>query len=403
MALIQKLLLGTLLCGGFLPADSTIQHLHQSSRRLRGCLAMVDIKWTPGSDEPIAPFSKRAREAQGKTTEAGDSRRSVGVMGIVAGIGGAIWRNPKEASYVLSAGAAGYMAYSLRKKVQGGWPVIIQSQYPTMTFLRPNAKYMKNEFLPTLTNLPINHELSGLTMKSQVPPGFSCFKKKMKVGHGYDDFVESCHAVKSLRVLDTVDWLGAHLATQQALVPEKIQRDNLAITIKTRLGYAVLPWRMSHCDPLPRAEAQDQSNATSTASDASNKGETLTWSMGCSTLMGNNFEGELKFEVTMEDEKADRDGDVWIEILAITRRAKGASIFSHRNWRKVLQRAMEEMLKNIKPLLETQKEMRAIRSRRQLEANKECREEWAAKVAKQVQRQQDLQDFKPKEVRRHYH
>ena len=58
------------------------------------------------------------------------------------------------------------------------------------------------------------------------------------------------------------------------------------------------------------------------------------------------------------------DGDVWVQVSAVTKRARGSSLALRSSISRLLRSAVVEMAGKLQGIVETQKEMRLARERR---------------------------------------
>jgi len=479
----RQALLSALLLLALLPGTTSLPPLalHPAPRlTLRGG---IDIKWTPSSDEPIAPFSKKARDAQAEREGRNPSAAPPEPWSIPRGlraIANTVMEHPKETAYLFCAATVGYCIAKIRAKLQWGWPVPLRSTSPHLTLLRPHGRYLKQELLPKMRIAQWNHAMQGMTQKP-VAKGYKEVRHRVQVGEGADDWALALQALRTWRIVDAVDWLSAHST------PDDKEGESVVLVARTSLGYLASPWRVSYREedaadvasksgadaaasksgadaaaakPLlvsdaagkrkaalvaavaakPKevgdAKAADGGkedggataeklagtalNATSLehgdkkANGASESGETgvkkgegesakasakaeeaggeRRGAVGLSSLKGNNFEGEVRLEVSR-----DTGGVVWFEVVSYTRAAKGSALGTSGYLQRLHRKGLSGMAGAMAGIIRQEREMRAARAARQSVTSEVCHEAAAAIAGRKLQQQRDKENFEKKE------
>jgi hypothetical protein len=123
----------------------------------------------------------------------------------------------------------------------------------------------------------------------------------------------------------------------------------------------------------------------------------VSWSMVCGALNGCSMDGQIRFSVEL-DEGA--DAQVWLEVLAVTKRAQRASMVLHPMLTKMLRTALHEMADKLQGIVEVQKDMRFARQRRAAHVQASNDEARAEYMVKKVLEQQDKLNLKPNQWKR---
>lgn len=244
---------------------------------------------------------------------------------------------------------------------------------------------MKQNYFPKVLKADFNGREAITRDLDDPPPGFKVIKERIKVGVGKEDYEMAVRAMRAWRMIDSVEWLSAH-SSKDARAKDS---ESLAIVARTAAGYVVGPWRLSYAQEGAMPEKKGRSAG-------------LRSVVGLSTLSGNCFEGEVRFSVEWLQEEDDRDseGAVWFEAFSVVRRARGASFVAAPLFYKLHQQGMEGMVAKMEELVQTEKDMLALRRLRQSETDVNSRGAKAEIAAKALQKQKDLEEFKAKEWHR---
>jgi len=380
--LVLLLSVALLPCISSLPRATLLRpsrHFHGGRPlRLRGG---VDIKWTPSSDEPIAPFSKRARDAQAEAEGRDPSAQPPEPWSIpraLRTVFSIVADNPRETTFALLAATICYYLARIRSLLRDGWPVPLRAASPQVTLLRPRGRYVKQTLVPKLRAAEWNHDGRGMT-KESAPEGFKEVRHRVEVGRGADDFEMAAAALRAYRMADAADWLSAHVAPDE-------QGDRLALVARTSLGYLASFWRVAYRDVAPEPAAAAGGAATQRVA------------LGLASLKDSCFEGEVRLAV--EFEGGGVDDRVWFEVVSYTRAARGAAFGASGYLQRLHRLGLLAMAQGMGGIVRQEAEMRSARNARQAAAAEQMHEAAAAEAGRKLQQLKDKQELKPKEWKR---
>lgn len=91
------------------------------------------------------------------------------------------------------------------RDIQGGWPVVVSSSAPWMSFLRPSPSYVRRDLISKMPRMALAPALNPTCPRGGT---VKCAEYEVQVGVNDEDYALAVRAMKSWKMCDALKSAG---------------------------------------------------------------------------------------------------------------------------------------------------------------------------------------------------